>query len=273
MRCDEVEDLLLLRQQEGELPEPQARQLEAHLAGCEQCRRFATGLTKLQELLKEERTRTPEPADAGSTWRAVSRRLEEPRLQPRVLLLRSALIGSAAVAAASIVFALGLWRWGAGLRQDIDALNEANASLSEQLRRLPVRGGGHEGAVRVHLADLDRSTRLYRELADFYRMPVLWVVEGDRGVEMKLGSESADPSATEASDGLIYVEVTVADSLEPTTSTTARIISRTGQQVSTALEDWAPAGGRVQLLLRTRRGPATKGKKSMASGSIGESSS
>jgi len=246
VHCDEAEDLLIKRQ-DGQLPEPQAGELEAHLAGCERCRQFATGLTRLQKLLTADAADTPEPGDVDSMWEATSRRLARSRPQPRVLLLRGALIGSAALAAAGILLALGLWRWGAGLRQDIDALKQANTRLSEQLRQLPVQGGGHERGVPVHLADLDRSTRLYRELADFYRIPVLWVVEGNRGVEMKLGSESAEPSAAEASEGLVYVEVTVTDSLKPTTSTTARIISRSGQQVSTALEDWAPAGGRWRL--------------------------
>ena len=246
MRCDDVEDLLL-KQQDGELSEAQARELSAHLAGCGQCREFAAGLARLDRLLHAERTVTPQPGNMDGMWSSVQERLTRARPERRTLVLRAALVGTAAVAAASIVLAFCLWWSADGLRRDADTLRRTNIALSEKLRRLPVRDGAHEGEVRVHLTDLDRSTRLYRELADFYRMPVLWVVEGDRGVEMKLGSESGGTQTPGQTGRLLYVEVTVADSLEPTSSATTRILSRPGEQVAATLEGSGSAAGRWRL--------------------------
>ena len=237
MRCEDAEDLLL-RNQEKKLPGVQVRQLHQHLDGCGRCRRFEAGLTKAEELLRREAEAPLPQPDVASLWRAVWGGVGAPGAEGGPATRRRPLlrVAPAVAVAASLLLAFGLWRWGGELRRQVSALREANTRLTQEHRQPLTRSRPYRtGSPSVRLAALERSVRLYRELADFYRLPVHWVVEAERGVEMKLGSETAAAATARSEGTLLLVEVTILSGEEPTASTAVRIVSHPGQRVAATL--------------------------------------
>jgi len=249
VKCHEAEDLLI-RTENEKLSAADGRQLQDHLSRCSRCQWFRRGLDKVQELLERERTATPAPANVSSLWRSICSRMEKlarpPRPAPR--WVRRALAGSAAIAAACALVALGLWLRSAGLQREIEGLRADNVQLSHQYEQLVSRSSRPEQRLAsLGPTALTHSTRLYRELADFYRLPVLWVVEGDRGVEMKLGSEPAVAPMSEAEGDLLFLAVTIADNQDPNASTTVRIVTHPGQRISAELSELSVGQGHWRL--------------------------
>ncbi len=249
MNCRDAQDLLIRRQDEKPAA-AENRQLQEHLAVCADCRLLMSGLKKTEELFERERQANPRPGDPTELWQRVSDALGEPAsaLRRSVSWMRAALAGTGLALAASILVALSLWRWGVGVQRDMDGLKDDHTELQQQYEDLRAHVAA-SGAPLVTLAvdELERSTRLYWELADFYRLPVLWVVEGDRGVEMKLGLEPAVAPRSEAEADLLFLAVTIADKQDPDASTTVRIVTRPGRRISAELEELSVGQGHWRL--------------------------
>jgi len=256
MRCEEAEELLL-KQRDGELSDAEARLLEEHVGACERCRRFRDALGRVEGFLKAERGAPPVVRDPSALWARVSRDLAERKPDraetggrpqtPRVLSarwLRVNAVAAGVVAVVGLMVAYALWGRATAARRDVTARGQAAV-------RAPAREGrglpSGQGTEKKHgAANLEQSGELYRELADFYRVPVLWVAETDEGVEMKLASEPVRSASTGDAEVILAV-VTLRDKWAPSVRTSVRVTSRPGEHVTATLEGWRPAPGHWHL--------------------------
>jgi len=256
MRCEDAEELLL-KQRDGGLSDVEARLLEEHVARCERCRRFRDALGKVDRFLEVERGAPPVVRDPFALWARVSGDLVQRESEhveaegesqaPRVLSaqwLRVNAVAAGVVAVVGLMVAYALWGRVTALRRDVTALRQATV-------RAPAREGrgspSAQGAeTREVAADLEQSGQLYRELADFYRVPVLWVAETEKGVEMKLASEPVRSASTGDAEVVLAV-VTLRDTRAPSVRTAVRVTSRPGEHVTATLEGWRPAPGHWHL--------------------------
>ena len=249
MDCRDAEDLLI-RRQDNQTSPAEERLLDEHLTHCSGCRQFHLGLEKTQKLLERERSAQPRPVEPSALWERVSAALTEPASpsQLRRGWMPAALAGAAAALAASVLVAVGLWRWGVGMQRDMDELRDAHAALRLRYDELQTQAvPPRPTMVSLASADLERSGRLYQKLADFYRLPVLWVAEGERGAEMKLGVDELTTDPVSAPADLLFLRVSVSDSQDPSFSTALRLVSRPGQHVSVTLDGLVSGQGRWWL--------------------------
>ncbi|HZT76547.1 MAG TPA: zf-HC2 domain-containing protein [Vicinamibacterales bacterium] len=111
---------------DDELTAGERREVDAHLAGCAECRAV---LDELQQVVARARTVEPRPPHAD-LWPGVARRIETPVMRRLAFTLPQAL-------AASLVIALlsGAVVWKAMERRSADAIRSAEASRSSTASR------------------------------------------------------------------------------------------------------------------------------------------
>ena len=247
MRCEDAEELLL-KQRASELTDAEVRSLEEHIAGCERCRRFRDALGRVEGFLEAERGAPPVVRDPSALWARVSRGLARREKVLPTRWLRVAAVAASVVAVVGLVAAYALWDRMAALGRDLAALRQATVRLpaGERPGSLPAQGAETQQVVAESVAGLEQSGQLYRELADFYRVPVLWVAETEKGVEMKLASEPVRSASTGDAEVILAV-VTLRDKRAPSVRTSVRVTSRPGEHVTATLEGWRPAPGHWHL--------------------------
>jgi hypothetical protein len=263
MRCEDAEELLL-KQQDGELTHADSTALQEHLAGCERCRRFRDALRRVEGFLEAERGAPPVVRDPSALWMRVSQGLVE---RERTVCARSAgtrwVRGAAMAAAAAVVIGLVatsvLWWRVMTPGREVTALKRADvAQRAGERPGSPPVGAETQQVVAESVAGLEQSGRLYRELADFYRVPILWVAETEEGVEMKLASEAVR-GASAGDAEIILAVVTLRDRRVPSVRTSVRVTSRPGEHVTATLEGWPPAPGlwHLECMAAPTRAPAS----------------
>jgi hypothetical protein len=179
------------------------------------------------------------------------------------LWLRGAAMAAAAAVVIGLMATFALWWRVTTLGRDLAAPLAANLARPSAARApSPPGQGAQMELVAEGVAGLKQSGQLYRELADFYRVPVLWVAETEKSVQMKLASEPM--SGASVSDGeVILAVVTLTDSRVPSARTSVRVSSRPGERVTATLEGWRPAPGywHLECVVTPTRAPASSPRR------------